>query len=92
MNKRTEEFFARNSELSMELSKLVLANPEIDDMLTEEAVVVFLPDFDPELREFNLSMGREIESEGGKVLYVRVKQMAREIPSRLMGVEFRQSV
>jgi len=92
MNKRTEEFFARNSELSMELSKIVLANPEIDDILTEEAVVVFLPDFDPELREFNLSMGREIESEGGKVLYVRVKQMAREIPSRLMGVEFRQSV
>jgi hypothetical protein len=92
MNKRTEEFFARNSELSIELSKLVLDNPQMDDILTEEAVVVFLPDFDPELREFNLSMGREIESEGHKVLYVMVRQMAPEIPSRLIGVEFRQSV
>jgi len=92
MSQHNEEFFARNSELSIELSKLVLDHPEMDELLTEEAVVVFLPDFDPELREFNLRMGKEIESEGGRVLYVRVQQMAPELPSRLIGVEFRQSV
>lgn len=92
MNKQNEEFFARNSELSIELSKLVLDHPEMDDLLTDDVVVVFVPDFDPDLKEFNLRMGREIEGEGGKVLYVTVKQMASEIPSRLIGVEFRQSL
>jgi len=92
MNQENEDFFARNSELSIELSKFVLAHPEMDELLAEEAVVVFVPDFDPELKEFNLRMAKEIESEGGKVLYVRVAHITPEAPSRLVGVEFRQSV
>lgn len=92
MSRQSEEFFARNSELSIEFSKLVLDHPEMDELLSEQAPVVFLPDFDPELKEFNLRIGKEIEDEGGKVLYVTVKQMAPETRSRLLGVEFRQSV
>ena len=87
METRENEFFARNSELSMEFSKYVLEHPEMDDLLTEEAVVVFLPEFDAELADFNSRMAKEIEGEGGRVLYVKVKQMAPKISSRLMGVE-----
>jgi len=87
METQKNEFFTRNSELSIEFSKYVLEHPEMDDLLTEEAAVVFLPEFDAELTDFNLKMGKEIESEGGTVLYVKVKQMAPKITSRLVGVE-----
>ena len=87
METETNQFFVRNSELSVEFSKYVLEHPEVDDLLTEDTVVVFLTEFDAELRDFNLKVAREIESDGGKVLFVKVKQMAREVSSRLIGVE-----
>jgi len=90
MKTQENDFFTRNSELSIEFSKYVLEHPEIDDLLTEETVVIFLPEFDAELRDFNLKMANEIESEGGKVLYVTLKQIAPKISSRLMGVEVDQ--
>jgi len=90
MKTQENDFFTRNSELSIEFSKYVLEHPEIDDLLTEETVVIFLPEFDAELRDFNLKMANEIESEGGKVVYVTLKQIAPKISSRLMGVEVDQ--
>ena len=90
MKTQNDEFFTKNSELSVEFSKYVVEHPEMDDLLTEETVVVLLPEFDTELRDFNLRMAKEIESEGGKVLYVKVKQIAPKISSRLIGVEVGQ--
>ena len=87
METETDQFFVRNSELSVEFSKYVLEHPEVDDLLTEDTIVVVLPEFDAELKGFNLKVAREIESDGGKVLFVKVKQMAREVSSRLIGVE-----
>ncbi len=82
-----EDFFMKNSELSMELSRYVLEHPEMDDILLEDKVIIFLPEFDPELKEFNLKMAKEIEAEGGKVLYIKVKQLSPKVTSRLVGVE-----
>ncbi|TES90310.1 MAG: hypothetical protein E3J87_10250 [Candidatus Cloacimonadota bacterium] len=87
MKTEKDDFFTRNSELSIEFSKYVLEHPEMDDLLTEETAVVLLPEFDAELRDFNLMIAKEIESEGGKVLYVKVKEIAPKIVSRLIGVE-----
>ncbi|MDN3515530.1 MAG: hypothetical protein NG747_14170 [Candidatus Brocadia sp.] len=87
MKVQGNEFFYKNSELSMEFSKYVLEHPEIEELLTEEKTIVFLPEFDPELKEFNLKMAKDIEAEGGKVLYVRIKQVFPKISSRLVGVE-----
>jgi len=64
MTKHEDEFFQKNNELSHELSKYVIEHPEMDSLLSGEGVVVFLPEFDPDLREFNMRMAREIESEG----------------------------
>ena len=50
-------------------------------------IIIFIPEFDPELKEFNIEMGKNIEAEGGKVLYVKVKQLSPKITSRLIGVE-----
>jgi hypothetical protein len=82
-----EEFFIKNSELSMEFSKYLLEHPEIDELLAEEKVIIFLPEFDPELREYNIKMAKDIEAEGGTVLYVKIKQVFPKISSRLVGVE-----
>ena len=87
METDSSEFFFKNSELSIELSKLILDSPEIEDSLSKDSTVVFLPDFDPELKEFNLQTAKKIEAEGEKVVYVRVKQMAPRVTSRLRGVE-----
>lgn len=87
MGIQMDEFFLKNSELSIEFSKYVLEHPEFDDRLTEDKVIVFLPEFDTELRDFNIKIAKDIISEGGKVLYVKVKQLSPKISSRLIGVE-----
>lgn len=87
MKTKGEDYFIRNSELSMEFSKYVLEHPEMDELLTEKKMIIFLPEFDPELRDFNLNVAKEIEAKDGKVLYVKVKQLSPKISSRLKGVE-----
>ncbi len=87
MRASNEEFFEKNSELSIEFSKYVLEHPEIENLLSDERVIIFLPEYDPGLRDFNLRMGRDIEAEGGKVLYIKVKNLSPKISSRLIGVE-----
>lgn len=84
---KTEEFFHKNSELSIEFSKYVLEHPEIDDLLSGDKIIIFLPEYDPELRDFNIKLAKDVESEGGKVLYVKVKQLSPKVSSRLVGVE-----
>jgi phage pi2 protein 07 len=87
MEKHRDEFFEKNNELSIEFSKYVLEHPEMEDLLSEERIIVFLPEFDSDLRDFNTRMGRDIEGEGGKVLYVKMKRLSPKISSRLIGVE-----
>ena len=58
MKKKSDYFFMKNSELSMEFSKYVLEHPEMDEVLTEEKLIIFLPEFDHELKEFNLIMAK----------------------------------
>ena len=87
MKKKKDDIFMRNSELSMEFSKYVLEHPEIDELLTEEKLIIFLPEFDPELKEFNMRMAKDIETEGREVLFVKVKHLSPKITSRLVGVE-----
>jgi hypothetical protein len=87
MKIKSEDFFMKNSELSTEFSKYIIEHPEIDEILTEKKVIIFLPEFDPELRDFNLKMAKDLEAGGGKVLYVKVKQLSPKVISRLVGVE-----
>ena len=87
MRVQNELYMKGNSELSIEFSKYVLEHPEIDELFNEGRIIIFLPEFDPELKEFNIEMGKNIEAEGGKVLYVKVKQLSPKITSRLIGVE-----
>jgi hypothetical protein len=87
MKTKKDDFFQRNSDLSMEFSKYVLEHPEMDEVLKDEKVIIFLPEFDPDLKDFNLRMAKDIEAEGGEVLFIRVKDLSPKITSRLIGVE-----
>lgn len=87
MEKNFDDFFMKNNELSIEFSKYVLEHPEMDDVMTEDTAIIFLPEFDPELKDYNMKMGRDIETEGGKVLYVKLKEISPKVTSRLVGVE-----
>ena len=87
MKKKNDDLFTKNSELSMEFSKYVLDHPEMDDLLKEEKMIIFLPEFDHDLKDFNLRMGKDIMAEGGEVLYVKVKELSPKVTSRLIGVE-----
>ena len=82
-----EEFFTRNHELSLELSRYILEHPEMDEQIPPDAVIVFLPDFDEPLKAFNLRMAQELERQGERVVYLRVKALAPKRASRLIGVE-----
>jgi len=87
MQTLNDQFFTKNSKLSTEFSKYVLEHPEIDELLTSETIVIFLPEFDTELRNFNLKIAKEIETQGCHLLYVKVKEMLNRVPTRLIGVE-----
>jgi len=87
MKTQNDEYFMKNSEMSIEFSKYVAEHPEMDDLLEEDRVIIFIPEFDLGLRAFNMEMAKGIEEEGGKVLYVKVKEMSPRITSRLIGVE-----
>ncbi len=71
--------------------KYVLEHPEIDDSLDEDSVVIFLPDYSPQLRAFNMGIAKGLTKEGRKVTYVRVKNMRPRQISALEGVEITRS-
>jgi len=87
MATKENEFFSRNAELSIEFSKYVLEHPELDNLLDEQATIIFLPEFAPDLKAFNLKIAKELEKEQVNILYVRVENMSHRPISRLDGVE-----
>jgi len=51
------------------------------------AEVILLPEFDKELKEYNLRLGKNIESEDGKVVYIAIKNMRPKFFSRIDEVK-----
>lgn len=54
--------------------------------------MVLLPEFDQELKEFNLILGKNIETEGGKVVYISIKEIRPKVMSRIDKIEFESIV
>jgi len=77
----------RNIELSAEFSRYLFEHPEIEEKIPVDAEIVLLPEFDKELKSFNLKMGKDIEAEGGKVAYVSIKSILPKSRSRIPSVE-----
>ena len=86
MNKENK-IIERNIELSAEFSRYLFEHPEIEEKISVDAEVVLLPEFDKELKEFNLQLGKNIEKEGGKVIYISIKEIRPKKLSRIEKIE-----
>jgi hypothetical protein len=86
MNKE-KEMIERNIELSAEFSRYIFEHPEVEEKIPLDTEVILLPEFDRELKEFNLQLGRNIENEGGKVIYISIKQIRPKALSRIEKIE-----
>lgn len=49
-----------------------------------------LPDYDERLKRFNLRISKQQRERGQPVVYVRIKGLARERPSRLVGTKIKR--
>jgi hypothetical protein len=87
MGSTEEELVEKNIELSSEFSRYVFEHPEIEEQLPSEAEIVFVPKYDKELTEYNLSLARDLEAAGTKVIYVRIERLRPKIFSRIEGLE-----
>ena len=81
------EMIERNIELSAEFSRYLFEHPELEERIPSDAEIILIPQFDDELRRFNMQLGREIEADGRKITYIDIKQMRRKNVSRLRGVK-----
>ncbi|MBI4689415.1 MAG: hypothetical protein HY754_03980 [Nitrospirae bacterium] len=84
---KEQKLIERNVELSAEFSRYVFEHTEIESQIPMDAEIVLLPDFDPELKEYNLQLGKDIEASGGKVAYVTIKSIRPKMLSRIEKLE-----
>jgi len=82
----------RDIELSAEFSRFLFEHPEMEGKIPVEAEVILLPEFDQELKEFNLQLGKNIEAEGGKVVYISIKEIRPKVLSRIDKIEVESAV
>jgi helix-turn-helix protein len=71
MNKE-KKLIEKNIELSAEFSRYLFEHPEVQDKIPMDSEIILLPDYDQELKEFNLRMGKDIEAGGEKVFYLSI--------------------
>ncbi|MEW6003136.1 MAG: DUF5647 family protein [Nitrospirota bacterium] len=86
MNKE-KEMIERNIELSAEFSRYLFEHSEMEGKIPVDAEIILLPEFDEELKEYNLKLGKLSESEGSKVVYISIKEMRPKIISRIEKIE-----
>ena len=77
----------KNLELSFEFSRYLMAHPEVERQIPRGAQVVMLPQYDEELKRFNLRNSKRHRDKGQPVVYVRIKKLASDRPSRLIGTK-----
>ena len=85
--KKVINIIEKNIELSAEFSRYLFEHPDIENNIPKDAEIVLLPEFDLELKEHNLKLGKKIEAEGGKVKYVIIKKLKPKILSRIDEIE-----
>ncbi len=86
MNKE-KDMIERNIELSAEFSRYLFEHPGIEAKIPVGSEIILLPEFDKELKTFNVTVGKKIEAEGGKVVYVSIKSILPKSLSRIEKIE-----
>jgi len=86
MSKTEKEMIEKNIELSAEFSRYLFDHTDLDESIPTEAEIVFLPEFDTELKDFNIELGKKLESARQKVVYIKIRNLRPKILSRIQGV------
>lgn len=81
-----DKMIERNIELSAEFSRYLFDHPEFGEVIPPDSEIVFLPEFDNDLKSFNLGLGKKLQSDGTPVVYVKIKKLRPKILSRMEGV------
>jgi len=84
---KEKEMIERNIELSAEFSRYLFEHPEIEEKIPVDVEIILLPGFDEELKEFNHRLGKDIEANGGRVVYISIKEIRPKALSRIEKVE-----
>ena len=79
--KNDSELAKKNVELSFEFSRYLLAHPELDDTIPENALMIFEIADDPELTAFNRALAQRNREANQPVVIIRIKGLA---PTRLL--------
>lgn len=82
-----KEMIKKNIELSAEFSRYIFEHSEMEEKIPIDAEIILLPEFDKELKEYNLRLGKDMESKGEKVIYIVIKDMRPKALSRIEKVE-----
>ena len=81
-----KELANKNMELAFELSRLVLAKPELARKIPENALVIFEMEEDPAFTSYSKRLAKETREPNQPVIVVHVEGLA---PSRLIHPELR---
>jgi len=73
--------------LSAEFSRYLFDNPDLEDLIPPDSEIILLPEFDKELKDFNLQLGKKLEADGNKVAYVKIGKLNPKVLSRIEGVD-----
>lgn len=84
---KEKEMIERNFELSAEFSRYLFEHPELEEKVPIDAEIILLPEFDNVLKEFNRKLGKNIEAEGHRVVYVTIKDIRPKTLSRIDKIE-----
>ncbi|MBI5193629.1 MAG: hypothetical protein HZA08_09350 [Nitrospirae bacterium] len=84
-----KEMIERNFELSAEFSRYLFEHPELEEKVPIDAEIILLPEFDNVLKEFNLKLGKNIEAEGHRVVYVIIKGIRPKTLSMIDKIELK---
>jgi len=81
-----KEMINRNIELSAEFSRFLFDHPEFEEKIPLGAEIIFLPEFDPELKTLNLDLGKKLETSGERVVYIKIQRLNPRPLSRIEGI------
>lgn len=85
---RETDMTERNIELSAEFSRYLFEHPEIEKRVPRAAEIILLPEYDADLKAFNVELGKRVEAEGSQVFYVVIKKLRPKSLSRIQKIEF----
>ncbi len=77
----------KNIELSAEFSRFLFDHPELEREIPIDAEIIILPEFDLQLKEYNLKIGKKLEESGVKVIYIKIGKLKPKMLSRIDGVD-----